>query len=181
MTMTRREFAGAVTGLAGATTLLKVKAYADAQQILYGLRSSGTAVEKDPALALLYVASLQGLGTIEEAQKMLSAVTRENPRAGEVHLATGRLQQQLQQWEPAAAAYRLARKELPAGGDYWWLATVGLGESLSQQGNVAGAQELLRVANAMYRSRAPVSLLPRIDTLLKQPVSSVETRNGRNG
>ena len=45
----------------------------------------------------------------------------------------------------------------------------------------AGAAELLRVANAMYRSRAPASLLPRIDTLLKQPVSSAETRNGRNG
>jgi len=58
---------------------------------------------------------------------------------------------------------------------------VGLGECLTQQGNAAGAAELLRVANAMYRSRAPASLLPRIDTLLKQPVSSAETRNGRNG
>jgi hypothetical protein len=57
-----------------------------------------------------------------------------------------------------------------------------LGECLSQQGNVAGAQELLRVANAMYRNRAPASLLPRIDAMLKQPVSTGDAaRAGRNG
>jgi hypothetical protein len=169
------------SALSAATTLLKVKAYADAQQILEGLRTTGTPIEKDPPIALLFAAAMQGQGRVEDAQKILVAVARENPKAGEVHLATARLQHQLQQWEPAAAAYRLARKELAAGGNDWWQATVGLGECLTQQGNAAGAAELLRVANAMYRSRAPASLLPRIDTLLKQPVSSAETRNGRNG
>ena len=169
------------SALSAATTLLKVKAYADAQQILEGLRSTGTPIEKDPPIALLFAAAMQGQGRVEDAQKILAAVARENPKAGEVHLATARLQHELQQWAPAAAAYRLARKELRAGGNDWWQATVGLGECLTQQGNAAGAAELLRVANAMYRSRAPASLLPRIDTLLKQPVSSVETRNGRNG
>jgi tetratricopeptide (TPR) repeat protein len=174
------------SALSAATTLLKVKAYADAQQILDGLRAAGTPIEKDPPVALISAAALQGQGRVEDAQKILAAVARENPRAGEVHLAAGRLQQQLQQWEPAAAAYRAARKELTVGGEPWWQATVGLAESLAQQGNSAGAQELLRVANAMYRNRAPASLLPRIDTLLKQPpgaVGAVGTggTGGRNG
>jgi hypothetical protein len=171
------------SALSAATTLLKVKAYADAQQILDGLRATGTPIEKDPPVALIAAAALQGQGKVEDAQKILAAVARENPRAGEVHLATGRLQQQLQQWEPAAAAYRSARKELAVGGEPWWQATVGLAESLAQQGNSAGAQELLRVANAMYRNRAPASLLPRIDTLLKQPAGAVGAAGtgGRNG
>jgi hypothetical protein len=150
--------------LAGARTLLKVKAYADAQQLLGGLKADGV---KDIDVSMLTAAALQGQGKIEDANKLLAAVAREHPDAGEVHLATGRLQQDLQQWEPAGAAYRLARKQLGAGSDGWWQATVGLGECLSKQGNIAGASELLRVANAMYRTRAPATLLPRIDALLK--------------
>lgn len=169
------------SALAAATTLLKVKAHADAQQILDGLRSTGTAVEKDPAVALLFAAALQGQGKIEEAQQILATVARENPRAGDVHLAAGRLQQQLQQWDAAAAAYRLARKELATGGEPWWQATIGLAETLSSQGNGAGAQELLRVAYAMYRNRAPASLLPRIDALLKQSAGAAgDAPTGRN-
>jgi len=154
--------------LAGARTLLKVKAYADAQQLLGGLKADGV---KDIDVSMLTAAALQGQGKIEDANKLLAAVAREHPDAGEVHLATGRLQQDLQQWEPAGAAYRLARKQLVAGTDGWWQATVGLGECLTKQGNVAGAQELLRVANAMYRTRAPATLLPRIDALLKPPAA----------
>ncbi|HEV2294282.1 MAG TPA: hypothetical protein VGR35_10520 [Tepidisphaeraceae bacterium] len=158
------------SALSAATSLLKVRAFAEAQQILDGLRSTGTPMEKDPNVALLYAAALQGQGKVDEAQQILTAVARENPRAGDVHLAAGRLQQQLQQWESAAAAYRFARKELATGGEPWWQATLGLAETLIEQGNADGAQELLRVANAMYRSRAPASLLPRIDTLLKPPL-----------
>ncbi|MGB7157796.1 MAG: tetratricopeptide repeat protein, partial [Tepidisphaeraceae bacterium] len=165
--------------LAGVRTLLKVKAYSDAQQILAGIKASGA--EKDSTPALLMAQALQGQGKVEEAQRILDDVTRDNPEAGDVHLAMGRLQQQLQQWEKSAAAYRSARKQLPVGRDAWWQATIGLADALAQQGNVAGAQELLRVANAMYRNRAPVSLLPRIDALLKQPAGTVESRNGRNG
>lgn len=169
------------SALAGATTLLKVKAYSDAQQILEGLKSAGESVEKDAEVALLWAAALQGQGKVEDAQKILAAVALANPDAGDVHLATGRLQQQLQQWQSAAVAYRAARKQLRAGGAPWWQATIGLAESLQAQDNAAGARELLRVANAMYRSRAPASLLPRIDTLLKEPVSSADLRSGTGG
>ena len=82
------------------------------------------------------------------------------------------LQHQLAQWPAAAAAYRAARQHLAAGTETWWVATVGLGETLVEQGHPSAAAELLRIASALYRSSAPAPLLPKIDQLVRQSTRS---------
>jgi tetratricopeptide (TPR) repeat protein len=164
--------------LDAARVLISVEAYADAQTILGGVQSNGGS---DPRLEMLLAKALQGQGKIANAQAILAAAAASHPDDGDVQLATGQLQQQLQQWEAATNAYRLARKQLDPGGETWWQATLGLADCMIQEGHAPGAQELLRVASAMYRSSAPAGMLGRIDEMVKQsgaPGRSQDTKKG---
>lgn len=143
------------TALAAARLLLRVDAKSDAVRLL----SSLSLAEAKPVLA----DALRHLGKPQDALDVLEGL--QTPEAA---LHRGHCLLALNQPEGALIEIRQARNASAAGSDFWWDATLALAAVQIQMGDRLAAEEVLRVAEALYPVNARPELHAKLQTIKKE-------------
>ncbi len=148
-----------------ARIMLRVGAHAYAKGILTKLLDS-PAVRSDSQTTLdctlMMAEALTQAGQLDRCRSLLTKLIKQHPNSAESHLSLGRLKMHLRQPAAAVASFRKTRELAAPGTVLWCKATLALAEGLQKQGHEDAAEDILRVAAALYPRFGSGELLARM-------------------
>ena len=177
-------YAGA--GRKAARILLEVKAHAMAGQILHELLRSRSIRDNADALrecTLMEAEILLQAGKLDDALQRVVELAKRFPDSPEVYLARGRFELTARQPAKAVVSFRRARKLVAPGSTVWCRATLALAEAHVEQGRRRAADDILRVADALYPDFGNAELLRKLKKARGSPRRRVarEARPNQQG